>query len=290
MSEDNMSRLEKVRNMLPDAKKFVVALAIFGFMNSTPAQAQSFNRKQAKTEQVKGNYPEFTGTWLETDKTNEVYLKVNGEVVKVVSMKLAQAIKDVRNQRGSVGNITVYYNPNTSELMGAKVGHIWLDTMNGISKIRYEGEDLRDNAQELWNNIKEGNLTRIVNNAADMYQSTAPGYASAEQGSCVYVKGHRIVNGKDKEGWMPMHKRGADGYYMENGGNTSYTNQSRGNYQSSYTNQSGGGSYSQSTRSVSVNQLVKASENRGNGSGYTQNNTSNTGQVFVSNRTRGRFD
>ncbi len=225
MSEDKvMSRLEKVRAMLPDTKKLVVALAILGFMNSTPAQAQGYDRSSDKTEQVNNSTFQISGTYICHDHTDEVYLQANGEKVMVQSMKFAQAVKDVKNQTGCLGNIVVYFDANSSEVMGAKIGHYWVDFQHGFSKGRYEVGDHRDKVVEFGNSILDLNLTRIINNGLDIVERVKPGYASADPGSCVRVIGNRVVDGKVKQGWMPIHKRGADGYYIENGASNTNTN------------------------------------------------------------------
>lgn len=272
MSEDkNTTILNKVRDKIGNGvNRALVTLAFMGCVNALSAKT------------VVGRVLDLDGTttYLQTDKGN----------MKIESGNLVRAVTAVNQKRGEVGVVKLDIDDNTSEVRGGVVYPTGIRATSGVSNIVYDIGSWADDIQKLGNDGRAGNIRRVIGDVADGAVNILPEKVIGEQGSCAYVKGRRIVNGKDKEGWMPMHKRGADGYYMENGGNSSYSNQSRGNYQSSYTNQSGGGSYSQSTRSVSVNQLVKASENRGNGSGYTQNNTSNTGQVFVSNRTRGRFD
>lgn len=272
MSEDkNMTILNIVRDKIGNGlNRALVTLAFMGCVNALSAKT-------------------VVGRVLELDGTT-TYLQTGKEMMKIESGSLVRAITAVNQKRGEVGVVKLDVDDNTSAVRGGLVYPTGIRVTSGVSNIVYDIGSWADDIQKLGNDGRAGNIRRVIGDVVDGTVNATPEKVIGEQGSCVYVKGHRIVNGKDKEGWMPMHKRGADGYYMENGGNTSYTNQSRGNYQSSYTNQSGGGSYSQSTRSVSVNQLVKASENRGNGSGYTQTNTSNTGQVFVSNRTRGRFD
>ena len=260
MSEDkNMTILNKVRDKIGNGlNRALVTLAFMGCVNALSAKT------------VVGRVLDLDGTttYLQTDKGN----------MKIESGNLVRAVTAVNQKRGEVGVVKLDIDDNTSEVRGGLVYPTGIRVTSGVSNIVYDIGSWADDIKKLGNDGRAGNIRRVIGDIADGAVNISPERVVAEQGSCAYVKGHRIINGKDKEGWMPMHKRGADGYYMENGGNTSYTNQS------------GGGSYSQSTRSVSVNQLAKASENRGNGSGYTQNNTSNTGQVFVSNRTRGRFD
>lgn len=260
MSEDkNMTILNKVRDKIGNGvNRALVTLAFMGCVNALSAKT------------VVGRVLDLDGTttYLQTDKGN----------MKIESGNLVRAVTAVNQKRGEVGVVKLDIDDNTSAVRGGLVYPTGIRVTSGVSNIVYDIGSWADDIQKLGNDGRAGNIRRVIGDVVDGAVNATPEKVIGEQGSCAYVKGHRIINGKDKEGWMPMHKRGADGYYMENGGNTSYTNQS------------GGGSYSQSTRSVSVNQLVKASENRGNGSVYTKNNTSNTGQVFVSNRTRGRFD
>lgn len=245
MSEDKvMSSLKKVRNMLPspkdmlpDLKKTVAFVAFCMCVNSLSAKT-------------------VTGRVIELDGAN-TYLQTDEGKMKIESGNLVRAITAVNQKRGEVGLVKLDIDDNTSEVRGGLVYPTGVRVSSGVGNIIYDIGSWVDDAQKLSRDVGSGNIRRVFGDVTDATVNASPERVVAEPGSCAKVIGYRIVDGKTQTGYMPIHKRGADGYYMENGG------------ASQSTSYSGGNSYSQPTKSVHINQLTKASNNTSSGGGMT---------------------
>jgi hypothetical protein len=235
MSENNKSVLSRVRDKLNDGmNRLLVTLAFVGCVQSLSSRT-------------------ITGNVLEVDGSC-TYLATNFGNVQINSRNLVRAVTAVNQKRGEVGEIVLDIDDNTSEVRGGWVYPTGIRVSSGISNMDYDIGSWIDDGKKLINDIKDINFRRINRDIADAAINASPERVMAEQGSCAKVIGSRIIKGEVKQGWMPIHKRGADGFYIEDGSyNTGQQYYNQRDYASASTGQQ---------RTISINQLLKATTNQ----------------------------
>ena len=252
MSEDkNMTILNRVRDKIGGLNRTLVTLAFMGCVNALSAKT-------------------VVAVITDVDRDKVGLLGNDGRKYQIESMDLVMKTTAVHNKEGGDLVVKFDFDENTSRVIGGTVCHSPVRYTSSIPDAKWDLRNIYDRSREMKGNLERMDIGRILGNVGDAVEQYSSEHFS---GGIVRIV---CIAANGKKGWAQYHTVDLTSgtlkleYDKTSGNSNSYS-------ESSYTSQGSSDSYSQPTRSVSLNQLVKASENRNNGSNYTQTSTSNRG-------------
>ena len=227
MSEKNKSVFEKVSGKLRDKmdggiNRLLTTLAFVGCVNTMSAKT-------------------VTAAIMDVDGTKTYLLTDNGKM-QVESASLVRAITAAHNKKG--GDLIVKFNfdENTSRINNGKVYHSRVKVSSGISDAVWDIRDVKDDINEMIGNVKNLNITRILNKGVDMAVDLAP--EAFKDGTVRVV----AENNQGQRGWAQYHTVDKDGHLKPEYDKTATrTSQSSYSYTQTTTQPQSSYSYTQTT-------------------------------------------
>ena len=188
MSEKNKSVFEKVSGKLRDGgiNRLLTTLAFVGCVNTMSAKT-------------------VTAAIMDVDGTKTYLLTDNGKM-QVESASLVRAITAAHNKKGGELIVKFNFDENTSRINNGKVYHSRVKVSSGISDAVWDIRDVKDDINEMIGNVKNLNITRILNKGVDMAVDLAP--EPFKDGTVRVV----AENTQGQRGWAQYHTVDKDGH------------------------------------------------------------------------------
>lgn len=151
-----------------------------------------------------------TGAVAGVDGTT-TYLLTNEGKLKIDSPSLVAAVTKAHNQKGGDLLVRLSFDENTSMVTGGNVYHSRVRLTDGVSGAIWDIGSIADGAHEMWSNIKDVNISRILNQSADIISNYAPQPIQAGG------KVRRIaVDEQGRKGWAQWHTVDRSGRLITN--------------------------------------------------------------------------